>query len=364
MTSQKEQAWPPISRPQRWRNSLATDADPGARRRRSSAGSTPSAVDHEFDDVDDDRPDIYDAASGASAQRRSASVGGLPRGPRRDASDRHGSRSTAALGLAARGGKSTLRSRQRSQADRGRGKTVEDDDLLAQKKVALVRTQAAYDGVLRYASQIVLSEASVLAIIARVLKLRHQIQQTLLNEGQFTLAVSLCASLGLVDLPTSDRRLRLRKRLATVQVSLVTPAGSSVPTLLPLLFCRLQRRVYNIVSNVDLMAHYRAVMVSCWSSGCMAFDFESLHNGGVFGTLCSLLPRMLTCRTGRGAFPRFWSACTGPMRCWPIHSRFRCANGNISSAFEVYERCSCQPSAAASPFLQTCPASDRCGRVH
>ena len=234
VTSQKEttlksgQSWPPASRPiapQRWRNSnaLAADTD-GVHRRRSSVGSAPSVeAGVESDYVDDERPDIFGAAAGNATQRRSASVGGLARGSRPGASGRRESRSTAALGPVAKG---KSRPRQRTQADRSRGKTTEDDDLLAQKKIALARTQAAYDGVLRYTSQIVLSEASVLAIIARVLKLRHRIQQTLLNEGQFTLAISLCASLGLVDLPTSDRRLRLRKRLTTVQVS---PAARELP---------------------------------------------------------------------------------------------------------------------------------------
>jgi len=152
---------------------------------------------------------------------RSVSVGVLPRSKPASVSflSNAMAQSTAAIGAVT--GDLNIHSiaRQRPGVEsKNRKNTKQDEEVQEQMHIALSRMQSAYDSVLRYSSHLVLSEASVLAIIARVLKLRYRTQQSLLNEGQFVMSTAVCASFGLLDVAAAERQLVLRKRLITVQV--------------------------------------------------------------------------------------------------------------------------------------------------
>ena len=172
------------------------------------------------------------------AGHRSMSVGVLPR-PRHAAVTFANStpitpisQSTAALGSVGRSIPSVSRHRKVA----GTRSRTGDGEIEGQKRIALARSQAAYDSVLRYSTQLVLSETSVLAIIARVLKLRWRSQQAIMSEGQFVLATSVLAAYGLCDLDLANRRLVLRKRLIAAQVSFWRDAGVAMASEVKVIF--------------------------------------------------------------------------------------------------------------------------------
>lgn len=196
---------------------------------RPGSTSTPSQLAKRvvhFADADDSmpiRPTARSASVPHAQQHRSASTGVLTRAPRARSSTKQTSRSTAALAVAP--GKLVTASSPRIPmvGTKTRSKTEKnEEEHSAQKQTALSRVQASYDAVVRYCGQLVLSESSVLAIIARVLKLRFRAQQALLSEGQFVVASSLCAAYGLMNIKVMERRLALRKRLVAVQVSMLS----------------------------------------------------------------------------------------------------------------------------------------------